>query len=128
VPNTQHEPAGLSDALKYCLKHVGALVAKAEAERKEASRVDQLQRAAERDRRLAQQSYRRWIGFWIGLGLFGVVVIALALIITYWEQPLIAPVVESRPQVEIVDSPAALPPSSSAVEVEAAPPSDGIQP
>ena len=140
VPNTQHEPAGLSDALKYCMKHVGAAMARVDVERAEAARVEHIRQAARRDRQLAQQSYRKWIGFWIAMGIFGIVVVAVAMIATFWEQapirpPAAPPAVEESipsppppPQLTAPDAPAGDDPPPPKAGRTKPKPQDGSQP
>jgi hypothetical protein len=79
VPNTQHEPAGLLDTVKYCMKHVGRQIQASDLRRTEASEAVRRETAARRDHAFAIRMRRRWIAFWVVVAVVGLV-LALAAI------------------------------------------------
>jgi hypothetical protein len=83
VPNTQHEPAGLIDAVKYCMKHVGRQLEVAEQRRSEMSRAQRQRETAILDREVTEQSRQRWTGFWIGAAVLGLAVIGVSVLISF---------------------------------------------
>ena len=82
IPNTQYEPAGLLDAVKYCMKHVGRQIEAAEQRRVETARLRQQHEAERLDRQVAQRSRQRWIGFWIGAAVLGLILVGLSVLVS----------------------------------------------
>ncbi|MDP6601842.1 MAG: hypothetical protein QGH76_06050, partial [Phycisphaerales bacterium] len=81
VPNTQHDPDGLIDVVKYCMKHVAPQLKAAQHQRAEAIRLGRQRDAEIKDRELARQMRRRWIVFWIGAAVACLVLVGVALLI-----------------------------------------------
>ncbi|MBT7352342.1 MAG: hypothetical protein HN811_07750 [Phycisphaerae bacterium] len=85
VPNTQHEAAGLLDAVKYCMKHVGRQMDVTLQRQEEANETRRQQEADRLDRGAASQSRRQWIVFWIVVVVVALAVIGMALVVSFGE-------------------------------------------
>lgn len=83
VPNTQHEAAGLIDAVQYCMKHVGRQMEVASQRQEEVMSARRREEAQRLDQAAATQFRRRWVVFWIVVVVVGLTVIGLAMVVSF---------------------------------------------
>jgi len=83
VPSTQHDPDGLADVLKYCMKHVGRVKAEHDRLRDEAASEKARMLAAAQDRELARRLRKKWLIFWISVTVVSLAVIAAAVVVAF---------------------------------------------